>query len=73
MSDTFNTAARLEGVSKELGCPIVCSSSVALGLDTCPAELVDLGDCPVRGRAPVHLYGWHTAILKEIEQEKFAN
>ena len=73
IGDTVNTAARLEGMTKELGYPIVCSSSVALALETRPAEMVDLGDCPVRGRAPVHLYGWHPAILKEIEQEKFSN
>ena len=66
IGDTVNTAARLEGMTKELGYPIVCSSSVALALEKRPAEMVDLGDCPVRGRAPVHLYGWHPAIVKTM-------
>lgn len=67
IGDTVNTAARLESMTKELGYPIVCSSAVADVLGGHASRLVDLGDCPVRGRAPVHLFGWHPAILKELK------
>lgn len=57
----MNAASRLEGMTKELGYPVICSSAVAnaLGQST---ELVDLG-----GHAPMHLLGWRPAILAELK------
>lgn len=65
IGDTVNAASRLEGMTKELGYPVICSSAVAdaLGQST---ELVDLGERSVRGHAPMHLFGWRPAILSEL-------
>lgn len=65
IGDTVNTASRLESMTKDMGYPIICSSTVAGGVKG-TAEFVDLGECSVRGRAPVHLFGWHPAILEEL-------
>lgn len=67
IGDTVNSASRLEGMTKELGYPIVLSSAVADGLQG-SAELVDLGECAVRGHAPMHLFGWRPAILEALKQ-----
>lgn len=57
IGDTVNTASRLEGLTKALGYPIVCSNSVAEEiLPTTP--LTDLGVQAVKGRAPLQVYGW---------------
>ncbi len=50
VGDTTNTAARLQGMTKELGCPVViAASTVALLSDG--AGLVSVGEVEVRGRA----------------------
>ena len=57
IGDTVNTASRLEGLSKTLEHPIVCSDATARTL--VPAhELTDLGPQPIKGRAPIHVFGW---------------
>lgn len=67
IGDTVNTASRLESMTKDMGYPIICSSAVAEGVKSA-AELVDLGECSVRGRASVHLFGWQPAILEELKR-----
>jgi adenylate cyclase len=67
IGDTVNAASRLEGMTKELGYPIVFSSTVADGVKG-SAELVDLGECSVRGHAPMHLFGWRPSILEELKR-----
>lgn len=67
IGDTVNAASRLEGMTKELGYPVICSSNVADALGQ-PTELVDLGERSVRGHAPMHLFGWRPAILEELNQ-----
>lgn len=66
IGDTVNAASRLEGMTKELGYPIVFSSAVEDGVKG-TAGLVDLGECSVRGHTPVHLFGWRPAILEELK------
>ncbi len=67
IGDTVNAASRLEGLTKELGYPVICSSAVAdaVGQST---ELVDLDEHSVRGHAPMHLFGWRPAILEELKR-----
>ncbi len=57
IGDTVNTSARLEGLSKTLGYPIICSASVASAIGN-PDYLVCLGEQQIKGRAPVLTYGW---------------
>ncbi|WP_435627042.1 adenylate/guanylate cyclase domain-containing protein [Candidatus Ferrigenium straubiae] len=65
IGDTVNAASRLEGMTKTLGYPVVCSSAVA-GAVKGSTELVDLGEHSVRGHAPMHLFGWKPAILDRL-------
>lgn len=59
IGDTVNVASRLEGVTKEVGFPLVCSRAVAeaLGGDG-KAGLRALGARPIKGHAPVEVFGW---------------
>ena len=57
VGDTVNTASRLEGLTKELGYPIVMSSAVQDAL-TEMAGIESLGVHPVKGRAPIEVFGW---------------
>ncbi|MCB1743779.1 MAG: adenylate/guanylate cyclase domain-containing protein [Gammaproteobacteria bacterium] len=55
IGDTVNTAARLEGLTKDLGYTILCSQSVAD--DLCGiTHLTPLGAQAVKGRAPVTVH-----------------
>jgi len=58
IGDTVNTAARLEGLSKSLGYPIICSESIALVLGH-PEFLIPLGEQPIKGRAAISTFGWN--------------
>ena len=57
IGDTVNTASRLEGLTKDVGHPVVVSPSVRARLAE-PGCLTDLGEHALKGRAPVHLHGW---------------
>lgn len=57
IGDTVNLAARLEGRTKDLGYPIVCSVSVAEVIDS-SAKLISLGKTPIKGRAAAEVFGW---------------
>ena len=57
IGDTVNLAARLEGRTKELGYPIICTASVSKGLDS-TIQLIALGKTPIKGRAEVEVFGW---------------
>lgn len=61
IGDTVNTASRLESMTKELDYPVVFSAAVAEGAKDSVSH-VDLGMCPVRGRDPMHLFGWRPDI-----------
>jgi len=58
IGDAVNTASRLEGITKRLGYPIVCSTAVAEAVGR-PEFLTDLGEQALRGHSPMRLYGWH--------------
>jgi adenylate cyclase len=64
IGDAVNLAARLEGVTKRLGVPIVIAESTALEL---PEEsVVDLGTIEVRGiQQPVHIATLTAAVSGE--------
>jgi class 3 adenylate cyclase len=56
IGDTVNTASRLEGLTKELGAPIIASESTA-SFARDDTDLRDLGLVAVRGKpAPMRLY-----------------
>jgi adenylate cyclase len=55
IGDVVNTAARLEGLSKELAHPIVCSDEVAKALSF-PQYLVNQGERQVKGRSAICVY-----------------
>ncbi len=57
IGDTVNVASRLEGLTKDLGYFIVCSAQVAGALNTA-VELEPLGEQPIKGHAPVEVFGW---------------
>lgn len=65
IGDTVNAASRLEGMTKTLGYPVICSAVVADAVQG-SAELADLGERSVRGHAPMHLFGWRPAILDRL-------
>jgi class 3 adenylate cyclase len=57
IGDTVNLASRIEGLTKEVGYPLVCSETVIQSLDS-SAGFVNLGAKPVKGHTPVVVYGW---------------
>jgi len=57
MGDEVNVAARLEGLTKELGYPLVVSKDVAARVAD-DGRLVPLGARPIKGHTPVEVYGW---------------
>jgi len=57
IGDVVNTASRLEGLTKKAGYPVVVSKAVVDALNG--SEKFDhIGDMPVKGRAPVDVFGW---------------
>ena len=57
IGDAVNVAARVCGLPKSLGYPIVCTESVARAVGF-PDFLVDAGEQPLKGHTDVHVYGW---------------
>ena len=57
IGDTVNVASRLEGLTKEVDWPLVCSAAVFDSLDD-RTGFVKLGARPIRGHLPVDVYGW---------------
>ncbi|PXX43246.1 adenylate/guanylate cyclase domain-containing protein [Undibacterium pigrum] len=58
IGDTVNTAARIEGLCKDVGYPVVCSATVVARLAEADA-LIALGDKNLKGRSAIAVYGWH--------------
>lgn len=56
IGDTVNTASRLEGLSKDAGYSIICSSAIAEAVGK-PEFLLYLGEKPLKGHSPIVVYG----------------
>jgi len=57
IGDTVNVASRLEGLTKEVNFPLVCSVDVFGAVDN-GAGFVPLGERAIKGHRPVDVYGW---------------
>lgn len=64
IGDVVNTASRLEGLTKELKYPIICSAEVAKVVEY-SYGLTNLGDYAVKGRSAVHVYGCNSVANME--------
>jgi class 3 adenylate cyclase len=66
IGDTTNTAARLEGVAKQLGYRLLLTDQTRRALTALPPDLVDLGRVELRGREQsVHVYSLTTAAAAQ--------
>lgn len=65
VGDVVNTASRIEGLTKELHYPILCSSKVAESLDF-SGGLTDLGRHAIKGHTDIQVYGWKPPILEQL-------
>jgi class 3 adenylate cyclase len=65
IGDVVNTASRIEGLTKDLGYPIVCSSTVASAVGFA-GGMVDLGEKPIKGHTDIHVYGWKPPVLEHL-------
>lgn len=57
IGDTVNVASRLEGLTKDVSFPLVCSVDVYGALDN-RAGFAALGERAIKGHRPVDVYGW---------------
>ncbi len=60
IGDTINVASRIEGLTKDLGHPLVCSQAVVDELAQ-PQLFTNLGGQAIKGHTPVHVWGWKPA------------
>jgi class 3 adenylate cyclase len=67
IGDPVNTASRLEGLSKTLGYPVICSHEIAAAVGFA-GGLVDLGAQPVKGRSDVHVWGWNPPLIGHLKK-----
>jgi len=68
IGDAVNTASRLEGMTKSLGYPVVCSNDIAQAVGG-NGDLVDLGAQAVKGRSPLHVWGWNPPLVRRIQKD----
>ena len=57
IGDVVNVSSRIEGLTKGSGYSLLCSEPVVRALGD-RAQFDDLGDLPIKGHAPVSVYGW---------------
>ncbi|MFZ6656677.1 adenylate/guanylate cyclase domain-containing protein [Undibacterium sp. TJN19] len=57
IGDTVNTAARIEGLCKDVGYPVVCSDAVMAKLSDA-SSFVTLGEKHLKGRSALAVFGW---------------
>ena len=70
IGDTVNTAARIEGLTKEYGVQFLASETSAAALAEGIVELADIGEAQVRGRAEgIRLFA-HPDEYAEAQQAK---
>jgi adenylate cyclase len=65
IGDTVNAASRLEGLTRSLGYPVVCSETVAAAVGF-PDFLVDLGPQPIKGHSALRVFGWRPQLVGEV-------
>jgi adenylate cyclase len=62
IGDEVNLAARLQDLTKTLGCPILLTETMRTALpESERAHLVDFGQQPIKGHKPVQVWGWRQA------------
>jgi adenylate cyclase len=61
IGDVVSLTAKLEGLTKTLGCPVVCTSDVAKAVEQ-SGGLNDCGEKTVKDIA-LHVYGWNPPLL----------
>lgn len=66
IGDVVNTASKLEGLSKVLAYPVICSNEVAQAVGY-TGGLADLGERPLQGHTAVRVYGWNPPLLADAE------
>lgn len=67
IGDPVNTASRLEGMTKKVGYPVVCSQQVAAAVGFA-GGLVDLGQQDIEGRSALHLWGWNPPLAQRVKK-----
>jgi adenylate cyclase len=67
IGDPVNTASRLESMSKTAGYPVICSNEVATAVGFA-GGLVDLGQQEIKGRSPLHVWGWNPPLAKRVKK-----
>ena len=62
IGDVINTGSRLEGLTKQLGYPLVVSETFLkqLGL---AEPFDDLGEVPIKGRSALRVFGWPSKLI----------
>jgi class 3 adenylate cyclase len=66
IGDVVNTASRLEGLSKTLGYPIICSATVADAVGYA-GGMVDMGEQAIKGHTAIHVYGWNPPLIAKLQ------
>jgi adenylate cyclase len=61
IGDSVNVASRLEGMTKDVDFPLVCSDAVFERLED-RSGFVKLGPRPIKGHQPVVVYGWRPSV-----------
>jgi adenylate cyclase len=67
IGDPVNTASRLEGMTKTVGYPVVCSNEVAVAVGFA-GGLMDLGQQDIKGRSSMHLWGWNPPLAARVKK-----
>jgi len=67
IGDPVNTASRLESMSKTAGYPVICSNDVAAAVGFA-GGLVDLGTQEIKGRSPLHVWGWNPPLTRRVKK-----